>query len=299
MSQQLSLASELRADDPERDEARDDGTHEIAPDVAYQRLGIVNVVFVGPQNAGDRGWVLVDAGLPGTAGLIRSAAEARFGNGARPAAIAMTHGHFDHVGALESLAEEWDAPVYAHPLEIPYLNGTAAYPPPDPSVGGGLMARLSPLFPRKPVDVSSRLKPFPDDGLIPFLPDWRWLHTPGHSVGHVSFWRESDRTLIVGDAFVTTAQESIYSAITQEPEMHGPPMYFTHDWGKARYSVERLASLDPEIVVTGHGRAMRGDGMREALRTLARGFDRLAVPTQGRYTEHPARSEDGSAYRSA
>src|SRR3712207_7159986 len=49
---------------------------------------------------------------------------------------------FDHVGVLETLAAEWDVPVVAHELEAPYLTGQASYPPPDPSVGGGLVARL-------------------------------------------------------------------------------------------------------------------------------------------------------------
>jgi glyoxylase-like metal-dependent hydrolase (beta-lactamase superfamily II) len=297
MSGQIPLDPSLRADDPVLDEARDDATHEVAPDLAYRRLAIVNVVFVGPPGAGDRGWVLVDAGLFGTQRLIVSAAAQRFGEGARPAAIVLTHGHFDHVGVLESLAEEWDVPVVAHQLERPYLDGSASYPPPDPSVGGGLVARLSPLFPRAPVDVSSRLQLLPEDGTVPYMPGWRWLHTPGHSEGHVSFWRDADRSLIVGDAFVTTRQESAYAALTQEPEMHGPPMYFTNDWGKAKRSVERLAALDPEIVVPGHGRPMRGEGMRAALRELAARFDELAVPEHGRYVEEPARAEDGSAYR--
>ena len=66
-----------------------------------------------------------------------------FGHGNRPAAILLTHGHFDHVGALKTLAEEWDVPVYAHTLELPYLTGRSSYPPPDPSVGGGAMAAMS------------------------------------------------------------------------------------------------------------------------------------------------------------
>src|SRR4051812_27359788 len=135
-SQQVPLAESARADDPEKDRQRDDGTMEIAPDVAYRRLAIVNVGFVGRPKATDRQWTLVDAGLFGTKAFIQGAAAERFGPDSRPAAIVLTHGHFDHVGALEDLAAEWDSPIYAHPLEHPYLNGKQSYPPPDPTVGG-------------------------------------------------------------------------------------------------------------------------------------------------------------------
>ena len=233
--QNRSLCPEsASAVDPELDAARNDKTHEIAPDLAYRRLGIVNVVFFGRPGAGDRQWVLVDTGIPGTKGLIKGAAEERFGPDARPAAIVMTHGHFDHIGALEDLAEEWDAPVYAHPLEHPYLDGKASYPPGDPSVGGGAMAALARFYPRGPVNVAARLKSLPEDGSVPGMPGWRWLHTPGHSVGHVSFWRESDRAIIAGDAFVTTDQESAYAVAVQKAQMHGPPMYYTVEWDKAK-----------------------------------------------------------------
>ncbi len=294
MAEQVPLDDEALA--PELATARDDPTREVAPDLAYRRLGIVNVVFVGPPGAGDRGWVLVDAGLRGTAGLIRRAAAGRFGEGARPSAIVMTHGHFDHVGALVRLAEEWDAPVHAHPLERPYLDGSAAYPPGDPSVGGGAMAWLSRLYPTGPVNLGGRLRDLPRDGTVPGMPGWRWLHTPGHSVGHVALWRERDRTLIAGDAVVTTAQESAYAVALQEPEMHGPPMYLTVDWEAAERSVALLAALGPELLVPFHGRPMKGAAMREALRTLAAGFRDLAVPRQGRYAGAARRAEDGSAY---
>ena len=267
----------------------------VAPDLAYKRLAIVNVVFVGPENAGDRGWVLIDAGVSGAKGAIKRAAAERFGKDARPAAIVLTHGHFDHVAVLEDLAAEWDAPVWAHRLERPYLDGSASYPPADPSVGGGLMALLSPLFPTKPVNVADRLRDLPEDGSVPPLPGWRWLHTPGHSAGHVSFVRGAD--LIVGDAFVTTAQESVYAVAVQEPEIHGPPRYFTPDWDAARESVRKLAALEPDLVITGHGRPMQGSAMRAALAKLAADFDSLAVPQDGRYVHEPARAEDGTAYR--
>jgi glyoxylase-like metal-dependent hydrolase (beta-lactamase superfamily II) len=297
MAEQIPLPSDASALDPALDAARNDRTHEILPDVAYRRLGIVNVVFYGAAQSGDRRWVLIDAGLPGTKGLIRGAAAERFGSDARPAAIVLTHGHFDHVGALEELAREWDAPVYAHPLEFPYLDGRASYPPGDPSVGGGAMAALARFYPRGPVDVGARLARLPEDGTVPGMPGWCWIPTPGHSVGHVSLWREADRSLIVGDAFVTTAQESAYAVAVQRAEMHGPPMYYTVEWDKASSSVARLAALEPEVVLTGHGVPMRGAAMRVALHRLAEEFSSIAVPRNGRYVSAPARAEDGSAYR--
>ena len=78
---------------------------------------------------------------------------------ARPQAIILTHGHFDHTGAVEELLKNWDVPVYAHPREMPYLTGQIKYPPPDPGVGGGLMSFISPLYPRGPVDISDHRAP--------------------------------------------------------------------------------------------------------------------------------------------
>jgi glyoxylase-like metal-dependent hydrolase (beta-lactamase superfamily II) len=291
MSDGIPLDPAARADQSDGEER----AHEVARDVAYQRLAIVNVAFAGPRGADS--WVLIDAGLPGTAGAIARAAAERFGAGNPPSAIVLTHGHFDHVGALETLVERWDVPVYAHRLERPYLDGSSSYPPAEPSVGGGLMATLSRFFPRSPVDLGTRLSDLPADGGVPFMPGWQWLHTPGHTPGHVSLWRASDRLLMSADACITTRQESAYSALTQEPEMHGPPAYFTQDWEAARASVRALAALQPEILVPGHGRPMRGAEMRAALEVLARDFDEVARPAHGTYVEEPATPGDGSSYR--
>ncbi|GAB3837308.1 hypothetical protein GCM10028821_37160 [Hymenobacter jeollabukensis] len=263
----------------------------VAPGVWALRNVFVNLFFV--RQAPSTGpWVLVDAGLPGAAGKIRQTAEALFGPAARPAAILMTHGHFDHAGALETLAAHWDVPVYAHPLELPYLTGRSAYPPPDPTVGGGALAWLSGLYPKHPYNVGNRAHELPADGTVPELPDWRWIFTPGHTPGHVAFFRESDGVLLAGDAFVTTQQESSLAVWEQRQEVHGPPKYFTCDWDAARRSVERLARLQPRVAATGHGIPMRGQALLQELTELAQHFQELAVPAQGRYLPDPAIADE-------
>jgi len=208
----------------------------------------------------------------------------------------MTHAHADHAGGLRSLADKWGVEVYAHDLELPYLNGTASYPPPDPKVGGGAMPALSVLFPRGPFNVAGCLRSLPADHSVPGMPGWEWIHTPGHTPGHISLWRASDRTLIAGDAFITTNQESVYSVMTQKAEMHGPPMYYTQNWEEAEASVHNLANLEPEYAVTGHGHAMKGEKLRRALHQLADSFRTVAVPRKGKYTAHPTSVQTGTAY---
>lgn len=247
----------------------------IAPGVHGLRIAFVNVFGITHP---DGSWTLVDAAIPFSAGRIKSWAEQTFGRA--PNAIVLTHGHFDHVSAAKELAEKWDVPVYAHPLEVPYLSGQKEYAPPNAGAGGGAMSLLSPMLPRGPIDLGSRLQTLRgDDGDVRELPGWTLLQTPGHTPGHVSFWRESDRTLLPGDAFCTTKAESFFEAsIAQKVELHGPPAYFTSDWDSARVSVERLALLDPAIVAPGHGKPLAGDGVAEALRQLAARFDEVAVP---------------------
>jgi glyoxylase-like metal-dependent hydrolase (beta-lactamase superfamily II) len=265
---------------------------EVTPDLACVQLPIVNLYLYGPPHAGDRQWVLIDAGLAFSAGKIARAAAERFG-ASRPAAIVLTHGHFDHVGALPDLADRWDAPVYAHELELPYLTGRSSYPPPDPAVGGGAMSFLSRFYPRGPIDLGARVRTLPPDGSVPGMPGWRWIHTPGHTAGHVALSRDADRTLVAGDAFVTVKQESALDALLlQRPHVRRPPAYYTTDWEAARRSVVALAELRPNVAATGHGLPMYGERMRAELETLAREWDRLAVPAHGRYVRQPAVTDE-------
>jgi glyoxylase-like metal-dependent hydrolase (beta-lactamase superfamily II) len=259
---------------------------EVAPEVIRIAHRIVNTYLV--ENPVIGSWVLVDAGLPTSARRIIKAAEQRFGPGTKPAAIVLTHGHFDHVGSLERLLERWDVAVYAHPLELPFLTGRSNYPPPDPTVGGGLMSAMSRFFPRKAIDLGNRVLALPADGTIPDLTGWRWVHTPGHSPGHVSLLRDSDHTLIAGDAFVTVQQESLFSVLTQIQGVNGPPAYFTIDWDAAERSVQLLNAWAPQVAATGHGVPMSGPQLEDQLAALATDFERLAIPRRGRYVRQAA-----------
>lgn len=244
----------------------------------------VNAYIVETHN----GWVLVDAGLKTTARKIRNLASDLFGKESKPLAIVLTHGHFDHVGSIDSLEEEWKVPIYAHSMEVPYLTGKSSYPPPDPEVGGGLMATFSFMYPKGPINVAQYLQTLPADGSIPVMPEWRYLHTPGHAPGHISLFREADRVLLAGDAFVTTKQESAVKAILQPKEIHGPPKYFTYDWKASEESVRKLERLKPEVIATGHGQPLYGETMRRSLENLVNNFEELAVPKEGRYVNNPA-----------
>jgi glyoxylase-like metal-dependent hydrolase (beta-lactamase superfamily II) len=258
----------------------------VAPGVWGIRDKFVNVYLV--HNPQDNSWVLVDAGLKTTASKIKKVAEKLFWPEHAPKAIILTHGHFDHVGSLQQLAEEWDVKVYAHKMEEPYLKGISSYPPPDPSVGGGMMSYMSFVYPKGPINIGERFQPLPEDGTVPFLPEWNFIHTPGHAPGHVSFFRKRDGVLLAGDAFVTTCQESAFSVMTQKKKVNGPPKYFTYNWSSAETSVKKLEELDIQVAATGHGKPMSGDELRKQLHELSVNFMELAVPSHGRYIEEPA-----------
>lgn len=248
-------------------------------DISFLTVQIVNVIFVKTKHS----FVLIDAGMPQSENIILRTVEATFGTGVQPEAIILTHAHFDHVGALERLLKQWNVPVYAHPEELPYLTGEKNYPEPDGSVEGGLIAKISPLFPNQGINIAKAVHPLPKDGTVPYLDDWQWIHTPGHTDGHISLFRERTRTLIAGDAFVTVRQDKFLNVLIQKQEVSGPPRYFTTDWQEAKNSVSKLAALSPLEAITGHGLPLKGDKLKSGLQYLLENFDLVAIPDRGKY----------------
>ena len=83
------------------------------------------------------------------------------------------------------------------------------------------------------------------------------IDVPGHSAGHVAFWRESDRVLILGDVLANMDQ---YTGI---PGLHEPKPALTPDPAENRESARKLAALEPELVCFGHGAAAAGPAQAE------------------------------------
>lgn len=168
---------------------------------------------------------------------------------------------------------------------MPYITGKRDYPVPDSSVDEGLVAKMSPTFPHKSIDIGSRAVALPADGSVPGMPGWRWIHTPGHTEGHIALFREKDRVLIAGDALSTVKQESLMSVATRSEEISGPPKYFTKDWKAAESSVRQIRDLKPLLLIPGHGQPMRGEELTGNLEKLVNYFDEIAKPEQGRFVE--------------
>jgi glyoxylase-like metal-dependent hydrolase (beta-lactamase superfamily II) len=260
-------------------------TQQVTHDILLLKFTLVNLYIIGEPKGKDSKWILVDTGLAHSSKVILDEAERLYGENCPPQAIILTHGHFDHVGSVIKLSDQWNVPVYAHSLELPYLTGRKDYPPADPTVGEGLIAGMSSIFPNEGINLEHRIHPLPQDGSIPNMPEWQWIHTPGHTPGHISLFRKSDGILIAGDAITTVKQESLLSVLTQKQELNGPPAYFTTDWNKAEESVRTLQQLKPTLAITSHGAPMRGEELKAALEDLSANFHEKAVPEQGRYVE--------------
>jgi glyoxylase-like metal-dependent hydrolase (beta-lactamase superfamily II) len=261
------------------------GDEVVTTGVARLALGVVNAYLVGEVGGP---WALVDAGMPGNAERIRAAAEERFGAGARPEAIVLTHGHADHAGSAVELSDSWGVPVYAHRSELPFLTGLSAYPPPDPTVGGPL-ALLSRFVPRETIDLGDHARELPADGEVPGMPNWQWIHTPGHTPGHVCLLRPKDGVLLAGDALATMDADSFLGMLRRRQKISRPATPVTPDWGAAERSIREIATLRARVLAPGHGEPMVGPTVAKELETFAEDF---AAPEHGRYVLEPARFDE-------
>jgi glyoxylase-like metal-dependent hydrolase (beta-lactamase superfamily II) len=118
---------------------------------------------------------------------------------------------------------------------------------------------------------------------VPGMPGWQWVHTPGHTPGHISLFRQADHAMIAGDAFVTVRADSLYKVLTQAREVNGPPRYLTTNWQQAFESVVCLTALQPNLAITGHGQSMSGHELSTGLSRLIMDFQEMAVPSHGKF----------------
>ena len=250
--------------------------HEIAPDVfslgPWGRTQ-TNVTFVrsGPS------WVLIDAGWEKDGPRIAQAAASLVGASGRPAAILLTHCHPDHAGSARELARAWDCAVHMHPAELPIARGDfasmrASAGPLDRWVILPVMRAMGwrwreALLARSSLgDVARSFDPV---GEVPGLGGWQCLPTPGHTPGHVAYFRPSDRVLIAGDALLTLQVNSWSGLLQGRQGLSAPPWYTTWDRRAARDSIATLVRLEPTVLAGGHGNPLTGPGTADLVRAFA------------------------------
>jgi glyoxylase-like metal-dependent hydrolase (beta-lactamase superfamily II) len=169
-----------------------------------------------------------------------------------PRLVGLTHCHPDHQGAAKAVCEQFRVPLACHEADVPAMEGREAMVPRTPAV------RLSAwLFAGPPHPVGRFLA----DG--DELGDFRVVHAPGHTPGHVLFFRDTDRVALVGDLLFNL------DWWTGRPGLREPPAFFSADPAQNRRSIRVLAALRPQLVCFGHGRPLRD------AEALARFADRL------------------------
>ena len=162
--------------------------------------------------------------------------------GHRVAAHALTHAHPDHQGSSQRVCQALGIPYWVGERDREAAeSGEIARFQPDLAINKLMHALLS--GPGHPVD---RVLREGDE-----VGGFTILDVPGHSAGHVAFWRESDRTLVCGDV---VNNMDLRTAI---PGLHEPPAAFTPDPARNRESARRLAGLEPALVCFGHGPPLR------------------------------------------
>jgi hydroxyacylglutathione hydrolase len=161
-------------------------------------------------------------------------------------AHALTHAHPDHQGASHAVCERLGIPYWvgeadADAAENPELIRQRQ---PDHPIGGLFVKAFT--GPGHPVD--RRLAEGDE------IAGFEVLHVPGHSAGHLAFWRESDGVLILGDVL------NNINILTGIPGLHEPKGFLTPDPAQNRRSARRLAALEPRLTLFGHGAPLRDTG---------------------------------------
>jgi glyoxylase-like metal-dependent hydrolase (beta-lactamase superfamily II) len=159
------------------------------------------------------------------------------------AAHALTHAHPDHQGASHELCETLAIPLWCGEADVAAMEtrgGIRASQPPT------LFNRLADRAWTGPPHPVARALREGDD-----VAGFQVLEAPGHSAGHVAYWRESDRVLILGDVL------NNMHLTTGIPGLHEHPASFSPDPARNRESARRLAALRPALACFGHGPPLR------------------------------------------
>jgi glyoxylase-like metal-dependent hydrolase (beta-lactamase superfamily II) len=167
-------------------------------------------------------------------------------------AHALTHAHPDHQGASHAICTELGVPYWVPEGDVAPAEDSRLIRQRQPSHWmNGLMNKLF-TGPSHPVDRALREG---DD-----VAGFQVIETPGHSAGHVCFWRESDRVLICGDVMSTA------NSLTLMPGFTEPFRFFTPDPARNRESLKRVLDLEPALIAPGHGPPSRDRSKIEKFR---------------------------------
>lgn len=199
------------------------------------------------------GYTLVDAGMQASGERILNFITNNLRR--EPSAvktIALTHCHVDHIKGLAALKAATGARVAAHEADADFISGKAKYPSPGGAVGLAFRA-LSPVFRAAPVEPDLRLKEGDAVGSLTVL------HTPGHTPGSIALFDRQSKVLFVGD-----------TARFLKGKLEGPPPQFTPRMDQAKASLERLAGLDFEVMLSGHGEPLKSVDAPRMLADLSR-----------------------------
>ena len=164
-------------------------------------------------------------------------------DGGTVTAHALTHAHPDHQGASHEVCTALGVPYWVpegdvEPAENPDLIGERQ---PD-----HFMAQFfAKVFTGPPHKVDRVLVEGDEVG------GFRVIAAPGHSAGHVVYWRESDGVLILGDVL------NNMDVVTGIPGLRLPKNFLTPDPDENRRSAKKLAALEPKVVLFGHGAPLR------------------------------------------